>query len=255
MKIVKAGRMDGKTEMRALVLRSVKYGDHDRMLTLFTQSDGKISAVAKGAMSLKCAYAPSVQLFALSDFVLGASQKGVYVCSADLIRAFDGIGRDYERMAAASYMCELADILYTDGINEEAAFSLLCYGLDAAEKSDSAAAPLCALAVALKLTGLCGISPPLLSCIVCGASAESYVFAYARGGAVCASCMDMNDFPMLTQTEAAFLDALLHLDIRGISKIQIPDKEEIIRLIQYTNDYIRYNIGRSPKSAGQLYAI
>jgi DNA repair protein RecO (recombination protein O) len=244
-----------KQKCRALVLRSVKYGDHDRMLTLFTQSDGKMSAVAKGAMSLKCAYAPSVQLFALSEFVLGTSQKGVYVCSADLIRAFDGIGRDYGRMAAASFMCELADILYTDGINEEAAFSLLCYGLDTAEKADKTAAPMGALAVALKLTGLCGISPQLLKCIVCGAPAVQYVFDYARGGAVCASCMDMNDFPMITQTEASFMDALLHMDIRDIAKIQIPDKDEIIHLIQYINDYIRYNIGRSPKSAEQLYAI
>ncbi len=244
-----------KIKHRALVLRSVKFGDHDRMLTLFSQSEGKISAVAKGAMSLKCAYAPSAQLFALSDFVLGASPRGVYVCSADLIRPFDGVGRDYERMAAASYMCELVDILYTDGINEEMAFSLLCYGLDIAEKAEIAAMPLCALAVALKLTGLYGVSPQLAKCILCGAESDQYVFDYARGGAVCPACMDLDDFPMITKTEAGFMGALLHVDIRDIAKIQVPDKDALIHLIKYLNDYIRYNIGRSPKSAEQLYAI
>lgn len=244
-----------KHKFRALVLRSVKYGDHDRMLTLFTHSDGKISAVAKGAMSLKCQYAASVQLFALSEFVLGTSPKGVYVCSADLLRPFEGIGRDYERLAAASYMCELVDLLYRDGINEEIAFNLLYYGLDIAEKADKSAMLLAALAVALKLTGICGICPQLAKCLLCGAVDNKYVFDYARGGAVCPSCMDINDFPMITKTEADFMNALVCVDIRQIVKMQLPDREELISLIKYINDYIRYNIGRAPKSAGQLYAI
>jgi DNA repair protein RecO (recombination protein O) len=73
---------------KAFVLRTVKYGEHDKMLTLFTQDEGKTGVVAKGALSAKSKYIASAQLFCLSEFILSANGKMPYVASAEVIKVY-----------------------------------------------------------------------------------------------------------------------------------------------------------------------
>ena len=244
-----------RQKCHAFVLRSAKYKDHDKILTLFTRSEGKLTVCAKGAMSIKCKYSPSTQLFALSEYVLSESKSGLYVYSADLIRMFEGIVKDYERLAVASYFCELIDIMFHAGMNEDITFNLIYYALDLTEKAPLEYMPLIAFVIALKLTGISGIYPCLNVCVKCCEESDMYMFDYSQGGVICPRCAQTKDLPLLTRTETEYMYALLHMDLRNIVKSKLADKDEIILLFKYINEYIRYNVGRLPRSVEQLYAI
>ena len=62
---------------KAIVLRSVPFGDYDKMLTLLGETTGKISVVAKGGKSLKLGAA--CNNFCFSEFVLSAKGKRKYL--------------------------------------------------------------------------------------------------------------------------------------------------------------------------------
>ena len=96
--------------VRGIVLRSVKYSEHDRMLTVFTLEKGKISVCAKGARSVKSKLLSVSQPFALSEIVPGGS-RGSYISSAVLLNGFFGLQSDILKVSSATYMCQLIESL------------------------------------------------------------------------------------------------------------------------------------------------
>ena len=77
-----------QTERTAIVLRYANYRDNDRMLTLFSPTQGRIEALARGCRKPRSPILNASEMFALGDFEL--YQKGAHltVISANLIETF-----------------------------------------------------------------------------------------------------------------------------------------------------------------------
>lgn len=232
---------------RAIVLRSVRYGEHDRMLTLFTYEKGKISASAKGAQSAKSRFLALSQPFTVSELVLSES-KSRYLSSGELLNGFFGIGRDIMKVSAATYICQLTEQLMLDEEPDESVFRLLYFSLGLIEKSDETRSAMLAMAFALKLMGLSGMAPALDGCTECGEEKDFYRFDYREGGLLCDMCAKDTDMPVLRRSEAALLKDLLYMNMNELNGIPLPDAATVKYLFRTVNNYIIYMSGQSAKS-------
>jgi DNA repair protein RecO (recombination protein O) len=174
-----------------LLLRSVDYGESDRVLTLLTRESGKLSVRAKGARRSKKRFAGALEPFSLLRVEIAASRGGLArLESATISQAFPKLLRDLPRMTTAGTMLQLVRELTPDAVADPEAFEdvvQLLAALDAAELSERA------LSVCFQLQQLAraGFSPRLHACGVCGKRPEpgrATDFDARRGYIVCQAC-------------------------------------------------------------------
>lgn len=96
---------------KALVLRQVDYKESDKILTLFTQEQGKLTASARGCRKKGSALAAPCQLLAWSEMVLYDYQGRWTVKEASTERLFQGVRDDLERLALGCYFAEVAELI------------------------------------------------------------------------------------------------------------------------------------------------
>ncbi len=92
------------TRTRAIVLRRTNYGEADRILQLLTPT-GRIAAMARGVRREKSKLAGGIELFAISDIVVGQGKGQLQVLtSSRLIHFYRHILEDYDRLQFAYEM-------------------------------------------------------------------------------------------------------------------------------------------------------
>jgi DNA repair protein RecO (recombination protein O) len=174
----------------ALLLRSVDYGDADRILTLLTPGQGKLSVLAKAARKSKRRFAGALEPFALLRVELVAGKSGLgRLESASILRAFPTLLGDLARMNAAGAGLGLLRELIPEAVPDRDVFEdavQLLEALDAGESSERA------LKVCFELAQLAraGWSPGLEACGVCGKAPRGSPgdFDARRGYLVCQAC-------------------------------------------------------------------
>lgn len=246
-----------RAKHEAIVLRSVKYGEHDVMLTLLTKDTGKKSAVAKGAQSPKSKYIASSQLFAMSEFVLSESASGFsYVTSADLINGFFNVSKSLDKLASSSYCVEAADLMLTEDDGEEIFFRLVAYTLKLIAECDDASVFTIIICYIVKLLAISGIAPRFSECAVCAAEKSRYYFDYESGGMICASCAEPHKRQhAVSAKEAQYMQMLGGIDMTRLPDIAPLEKSESIYLLKILDGYITYSFGRKLKSFALLSEI
>ena len=173
---------------RALVLRAADYKESSRMLTLLTESDGRISAAARGVRRKNSKLAAAAQLYAFSEVTLSHSGGRWYLNEANALELFPGIGMSIENLALAAYFSELLETVCRDGIPEP---ELLRLGLNTffALSEGRKSPELIKAAFELRLMCEAGYAPPLESCAACGTEDPAEpVFALEGDGLMCRSC-------------------------------------------------------------------
>jgi len=181
-----------KTE--AVVLRSFRLGEADRVLHLYTLDRGRVGAVAKGVRKTTSRF--GARLEPLSHVALMLHQGSgelQTVTGVDLVRPHSAAREDYYRLSVGLIGAEAMLRLFTEQEANERAFTALTRFLDVLDSSPHAAAarpvldPL-ALSFQLKLLWLSGYLPHLTSCAECGGDAGLVGYSPRAGGAVCAAC-------------------------------------------------------------------
>jgi DNA repair protein RecO (recombination protein O) len=177
----------------AVVLRSLRLGEADRILHLYTLDRGRIGAVAKGIRRTKSRF--GARLEPLSHVALQLHQGSgelQTVTGVDLVRAH-APARDLPyRLNVGLIGAEAMLRLFTNEERNERAFTALVRFLDALDTLEphatrAALDPL-ALSFQLKLLWLSGYLPHLTSCAECGATGALIGFSPRAGGAVCRAC-------------------------------------------------------------------
>jgi DNA repair protein RecO (recombination protein O) len=181
-----------KTE--AVVLRSIRYGEADRVLHLFTLERGRIGGIAKGARKTTSRFGARLEPFSHVELVLHEGRGELHtVTQASLLRSHDASRVDPYRMAVGHIGLEAVLRLFLEGDENERAFRGLTRFLDllddapAALPARPALDPL-VLAFQLKLLWLSGYLPHITGCASCGAETGLVGFSAAAGGGVCVAC-------------------------------------------------------------------
>jgi DNA repair protein RecO (recombination protein O) len=181
-----------KTE--AVVLRSMRLGEADRILHLYTADRGRVSAIAKGIRKTKSRY--GARLEPLSHVAIQLHQgtgELQTVTGADLISSHSAVRDQTYRLNVGLIGAEAMLRLFTEQERNERAFTALAKFLEALEETDvrtsRPAVDALALSFQLKLLWLSGYLPHLTSCAECGAADVPLVgYSPKAGGAVCRTC-------------------------------------------------------------------
>lgn len=173
-----------------LVLRQVKVGEADQILTLLTPELGVVSASAKGSLRLKNKLFSASGLFCYSEFSLTSGRSHYFVESAQVKKVFHGVCESVEGMSLATYMAEIVLSLSPAPPEADAQLRLLLNSLYMIGQKKF---PLCQLKTIYELRAMCmaGYQPNLLACSECGKyDGGEFYFDPVEGNLLCADCAD-----------------------------------------------------------------
>jgi DNA repair protein RecO (recombination protein O) len=211
----------GSYKTQAVVLRSIRYGEADRVLHLYSAQGGRVSAIAKGARRPRSRFGGRLEPFFRLDLVLyeGRGELAT-VTAAHTLDGHAALRASGPALGAAARACDAVLRLLDEAQPNPAAYNLLCRYLallDAGEPGsgchpasrevDGAAGMATALAFRLKLALAAGFSPELSSCARCGEVDDLRGFSGAAGGVVCGAC-ERGGFELSHQAHAFMVEAL-----------------------------------------------
>ena len=173
----------------AIVLRTQKLGEADRIITFLTREHGRVRAVAKGVRKTTSRLGARVEPFMLVDVQFYEGRSLDIVNQAETLAPYgQSIATDYPSYTAGTAMLETAERL-TETEKEPALqlYLLLVGGMRslAAREHDPA---LVLDAFLLRALSVAGWAPSFVDCARCGAAGPHRGFAIVAGGAVCPPC-------------------------------------------------------------------
>ena len=181
-----------KTE--AVVLRSFRFGEADRVLHIYTLARGRVGALAKGVRKTKSRFGARLEPLSHVELMLHQGSGELQtVTGADLVHSHHEVREDPYRLAVGLIGLEAMLRLFSEQEANPRAFQALTRFLDLLDGAESRAPgrpaldPL-ALSFQLKLLWLSGYLPHLASCAECGAEDVIVGYSPAAGGAVCRAC-------------------------------------------------------------------
>jgi DNA repair protein RecO (recombination protein O) len=231
---------------RALVLRSFDQNESDRLVHLYTEDLGRVSALAKGARRSRRRFPGALELFSLIEVRLVAPPRSALMRleAARPYRSLEGLSDDLLRFAIACHFVELLDRLTGDGEGNPEFFEFACGVLSVlrAELPDR----LLALLILAKTLARLGYRPQLSECAVCRAPLAGALAAFSarQGGAVCPACAPGGGVGVPT----SLLAALEHGERAGLRL----DRAAVLRAERLIADFFRFHVGYEPRSAGFL---
>ena len=228
--------MPGSLKTEAIVLRSMRYGEADRILHVFTPDRGRLSAIAKGVRRAKTRFGGRLEPYFRLQLVLYQGRSDLFtVTHAETVAGYPRLREHGGALDSAARACDAVSRLFDDHDAHRGVFNLLANQLALLDAQPESAGHANALAFRLKLLLAAGFAPQLAACADCGEQDHLVGFSGAAGGVVCSACeanafalsQDAHDFlvgalalPLaetpaappraLAQAERAILDTLEH---------------------------------------------
>lgn len=171
----------------AVVLRTHKLGEADRIVTMLSRRHGKVRAVAKGVRRTSSKFGARLEPFMVVDVQLYAGRSLDIVQQAESLGSYGAdIAADYDRYTSASAMVEAADRLNEAESNPQH-FFLLVGALRSLSRGEHASRSIMD-SYLLRAMALSGWAPALGDCARCGAPGPHEAFVAQLGGTVCPRC-------------------------------------------------------------------
>lgn len=254
------------------MLRGVDYKDNDKIITLFSLENGKISVGAKGVKRAGAKLAFCAAPFCFAEYVLNERGERLTVIGATEIESFYKLRLDVYAYCASAAICEFLLKFTEEGQPEEGLFYLAIKALKAMcfENAEPSAALISFLCEALRLSGY-GVN--FTSCAACGKSClgERAFFDFSSGKYYCENCAVESALQVLPSTVAALRECaplllnggILNADTDSFlynSEISGDNADDFYKLVQekktcrvralaFLNHYMGSKLGEKLKSA------
>jgi DNA repair protein RecO (recombination protein O) len=173
----------------AIVLRTHKLGEADRIITLLTRHHGRVRAVAKGVRRTTSKFGSRLEPFTHVDLQLAEGRNLDIVTQAETKSAFSaGLGADYERYTAGTAMLETAERLVSEEKQPSLQqFLLLVGGLRAMAAGEHSPGQVLD-SYLLRSLSVAGYAPSFDACAHCGIEGPHRWFNPSMGGMLCTTC-------------------------------------------------------------------
>jgi DNA repair protein RecO (recombination protein O) len=168
-----------------VVLRTIRLGEADRIVTLFTEGRGKVRAVAKGIRKTKSRFGGRLEPITHVALQLYEGRELDTVTQAETLDHFRVIREDLERFGRATALLEAVDQVAQIGEPNPALYRMLVGALRALAANSS---PLLVAGFYWKLLSLEGFHPILDACASCASEGPLVSFDLLEGGALCRDC-------------------------------------------------------------------
>lgn len=247
------------TEITGLVLKSVNLGESDRLITVFTKELGTVSALVKGARSLKNRNMSATQQFCYSSMVLYKKGDKYWVRESNLIESFFGLRDSIEGLSLAGYIVEvLSDV--TTAESEADLLRLALNSLYAISEKKYSLEKIKA-AFEIRAMSIIGFMPEALACRECGEQGGDFFFDIMDGNIECYACHDRitketggnyddgerRVVKILSEGAKTALGYLIHSPLERIFAFNISDVDMEL-LAKATEEYLLNQLERTFKS-------
>ena len=190
------------------MLRSIRYGEADRILHLYTPTMGRLSAIAKGARRARSRFGARLEpFFHIRVVVYEGRSDLMTVTGAETVEAYARLRDSADALDSAARACDAVSRLFETGDPHPEVFALLANELGVLSGEGGFAPAENALAFRLKLLLAAGFVPQLGSCATCGEREHLTGFSAAAGGVVCNSC-ESSSFALDEEAYGFLVEAL-----------------------------------------------
>ena len=233
--------MAGPVKTEAVVLRSMRYGEADRILHLYTPHRGRIGAIAKGVRRTRSRFGGRLEPFFRLRLDLHEGRSDLLtVTGAHTVDAYPRLRGDARALDSAARACDAVGRLFETDEPHPGVFNLLCRHLalldeQTAGTDPSASGRAGALAFRLKLLLAAGLAPQLGACACCGEREHLVGFSGSAGGVVCGAC-EAASFP-LDEAAYEFMTAALGRSLTEIPEAPAPALGQVERAIAETLEH------------------
>src|SRR5829696_8086860 len=118
--------ISGSIKTEGIVLRSLRYGEADRILHLYTPGRGRVSAIAKGVRKAKSRFGGRLEPFFRLDLVLYEGRSDLLtVTAAETVAAHPRLREHAGALDGAARACEAVARIFDDGEPHAGVYHLL----------------------------------------------------------------------------------------------------------------------------------
>lgn len=178
----------------AILLRRIEFGDYDLIVTLFTEDQGKTSAIAKSAKKSVKRFPGVLEPFSLIHVVLTRGKgKGMPVLKeASLEAPYFRIREDILKTTYASYWAELIYLWMAEGQPQKDLYHLMAHVLSELDRGEIRVEILSIL-FQMRFLSIAGFRPNFEHCHACKTDLDQIECALvtadtAKGGIICPRC-------------------------------------------------------------------
>ena len=235
-------------KINALMLRAVDYGENDKILTLLSAEEGRITAGIKGVKKSGAKLKFAAQPFCFAEYVLASSGGRYTVIQASECESFYDLRTDINRYYAACAVCEAAIALTYEGDGGENLFSDCVHALGEMCRGDEGIALITFLVKALKSSGY-GVR--LDDCAKCGADLTTALklrFDMDTGSFTCYDCGDGIGASGVTFNVLRMAEGLPH----DKESITADGKKRALRLLK---EYVAYKVDAKLNSLSEYLRL
>jgi len=168
-----------------IVLRTMRLGEADRIVSLLTEGRGKVRAVVKGVRKTKSRFGARLEPLTHVSMQLYEGRELDNVTQAETIDHFRTIREDLERLGRAIALLEACDQVAQEGEPNPALYRML---LGALRSLDNHNSPVLVAGFYWKVLALEGFRPMLDACAGCGGEGPYVAFDLTEGGVLCRTC-------------------------------------------------------------------
>ena len=236
----------------AIIMRIKEFGETDLLVTFFTSDRGRLKGIAKGGQKSQKRFANCLDLFCLANLEYELKKKGDlhFLHSCKLVHAFPGLRSEYTFLSLASYMIELAEILFPLGVTDNEMFELLKNAF--LTLNEGGKADVIRILFEAKAMALGGYKINLDRCCGCGRSYAGEgraVFKRNRGCIACLKCEQESKLSPGLGPESVKILKIIQSSSWSRAEEMDLDNEMIREIKAVLKLHMEYRIGRRLRTA------
>jgi len=211
--------------VEAVVIRSMDYGESNKIITLYTKQMGKISVMVRGAKKMKSRHSAITQLFVHGEFTFYKSGKMGNLNEGEILNAHHLLHSSIHKTTYAAYILEMIDRMLIEQEGSSYLFEQCLASLEAIEEGK------CPQIVShlfeMKMLSFAGYAPMLEYCVSCEKQCNQFKLSAELGGIVCEKCQH-NDPTALTISDRTLklLRVFQQLDLKRLGNIDVKDESK-----------------------------
>lgn len=234
----------GYVNYKGIVLKEVNTGEADKIITVLTAEEGKISIAAKNARRPKNSLSSGTQLLCYTDYMLFKGKELYNLSSCEVIESNYEIRNDIVKLTYCSHILDLILDNVQEGDPSESILQLLLNTLYVISKTNRSL-ELIIRVFELRLMSLLGYEPQVDSCIICNKNDDSNMyFDFNNSGLVCSDCINSKEKVISLQPGTVkALKYIFHINPQKLYNFMLSE-ESTKELGIISKRYIKEHIGR-----------
>lgn len=201
----------GYVKTNGIVIKEVNTGEADKIITIFSRNQGKISAHAKGARRPRSKFVACTQLLCYSDFMLFKGRDMFSINSCEVIEPFYEVRNDIVRLTYSAHLIDIVNDVVQENQPSSRVLQLLLNTLYMLTKTDRQP-ELLARIFEIRLMAILGYAPFVKGCMVCGdGEADNFLFSFKNCGLVCTRKECVSKDPYARNIMSGTVRALCHI--------------------------------------------